>query len=488
MNKKIKTLIIASILVLIFFGLIQAYLINNTYQIKKDGFINETRKSISRMDDYSPVLDSVNDVWQDYFITLLESYNDNVGRVDTLSFGDKKLKQEELISKLLLKTDSINEGYKQLYSRELAKKNLDLDLKFQKRVKRIIIKDSLYEDTIFDDTGEEMFHLIGDEFSLEEGHKVSSSLWITQNDYVVGEGENKEGRHFDIEFVTQDYMNIDGWKKIVILRMIGVFVMAFLLLLFVFGLLYYSIKNLIKQKKITDVKTDFINNITHELKTPLATMGLATKMLRKEEVLENSAMIHSTIGTIERQNKRLQKLIDQVMDNSMGYQEIELKKEPVLIEEFLNSILDDFLLSVKEKDVVLTRKIKIVSQNISLDKFYITTAVLNLLENAVKYNEKEHILIDFEAKILDGNQLQIIVNDNGIGISAEEQKNLFEKFYRVDNKDIHNVKGLGLGLYYTNQIIKAHHGVLKVKSKQGKGATFTFEIPVNKNLKTNMEE
>ena len=260
--------------------------------------------------------------------------------------------------------------------------------------------------------------------------------------------------------------------------MTSVLVLSILIFSLVIGLLYYSIKSFITQKKIAEVKTDFINNITHELKTPLATLSLSTKMLKKEEVKAQPAIVDSTINTIDRQTHRLQKLIDQVLNNSLGYQDIELMKEQVVINDYLNTVLDDFQLSVKNDNVNIQRKIMTGSASISLDKFYFTTGIFNILENAVKYNAGD-VEIDFTADI--ENDLKISITDNGIGISEHNQKQLFEKFYRVGNKEVHDVKGLGLGLYYTNQIVIAHHGKITIQSAEGEGATFTITIPIHKN-------
>jgi signal transduction histidine kinase len=244
----------------------------------------------------------------------------------------------------------------------------------------------------------------------------------------------------------------------------------------VIGLLYYSIKNLITQKKIADIKTDFVNNITHELKTPLATLTLATKMLKKDEIRQQPQRVDDTINTIERQNKRLQKLIDQVLSNSLGYNEIQLHMESVNIETYVNTVLDDFLWSVKSENITLNRQFSGSKKTIHLDKFYTTTALLNVLENAVKYAGED---ININCSVESESALKIVIKDNGIGISDKDQKHLFDKFFRAGNKEIHNVKGLGLGLYYTNQIIKAHNGNIQVESKKDKGSTFILTIPFN---------
>ncbi|QOD61902.1 HAMP domain-containing histidine kinase [Polaribacter haliotis] len=464
MLKKIRLLIIASILGLLALSLVQGFLINNTYKLKKDVFISDTRKSISRIDDLSPSLDSVNDIWQNHFLNLVADYY------------VKKISKEQILEKLNRKTDSINENYIKKYQKEIATKNIGYKLKFQKKVKTIILLDSLgiKNDTIFESKTKPSFLLLGANFTEEEGHRVSNSLWMTDHNFQREINGKKESITFDLQFETQDRMNIDGWEKIVLRRMTSLLILSVIIFLFVFGLLYYSIKNLITQKKIADIKTDFVNNITHELKTPLATLNLATKMLQKEEIKTQPIIIESTINTIERQNIRLQKLIDQVLNNSLGYQEIKLNKEVVNTNDYLNMIVDDFQLSLDSKSIKFNKNIS-VNNEILIDKFYFTTAVLNILENAVKYG-KEDLEIHISATTKEN--FTISIKDNGIGIPKKQQQFLFDKFYRVGNKEVHNVKGLGLGLYYTHQIIKAHKGGVFVESEENIGTTFTIQIPL----------
>tara|TARA_R110002050_G_scaffold213131_1_gene349338 strand:+ start:113 stop:1510 length:1398 start_codon:yes stop_codon:yes gene_type:complete len=464
MRKKIRLLIIASILGLLALSLVQGYLINNTYKLKKDAFISETRRSISRIDDVSPSLDSINDIWQNHFLNLVADYY------------VKSITKEQVLEKLNYKTDSINNYYIEKYQKEVAAKNIGYNLKFQKKVKAIILLDSLgvKNDTIFQSKTKPSFLLLGEEFTEEEGHRVSNSLWLTDHDFQREINGKKESITFDLQFQTEDRMNIDGWEKIVLRRMTSLLILSIIIFLLVFGLLYYSIKNLITQKKIADIKTDFVNNITHELKTPLATLTLATKMLKKDEIKAQPIIIENTINTIERQNIRLQKLIDQVLNNSLGYQEIKLNKEVINANNYLHMIVNDFQISLDSKSITFNKNIT-TDKEILIDKFYFTTAILNILENAVKYG-KENLEINILVSTVDN--FTISIKDNGIGIPKKQQAFLFDKFYRVGNKEVHNVKGLGLGLYYTHQIIKAHKAEIFVESEENLGTTFTIKIPL----------
>ncbi|WP_400075921.1 sensor histidine kinase [Winogradskyella sp. R77965] len=464
MKRKINLLIIVSILGLIALSIIQGYLINNTYKLKKKAFITETRRSISQIDDFSPALDSLADFWQENFINTLVDYKFDL------------VEREDVVKSLELVIDSINDTYRVEYQKELVKNNIPYGIKFHKKVKAITLLDSIQNDTIFDVEKTNKRIILGDPIPEENALGVSTTLWETDHtSNRIINGENKEV-FFYLIFQTQDKMDIAGWKKIVFKQMLGLLLLSLLIFAVVIGLLYYSIKSLIMQKKIADIKTDFVNNITHELKTPLATLTLATKMLNKDEVKQQPQLVDNTINTIDRQNKRLQKLIDQVLNNSLGYQEIQLKKESVNIEDYVNTVLDDFMLSIKANDMTLNRNLSITKKTINLDTFFTTTALLNILENAVKYSG-DTIVID--CNVESETELKISINDNGIGISEKDKKQVFDKFFRAGNKEIHDVKGLGLGLYYTSQIIKAHNGTITVESNDSKGTTFILTIPFN---------
>jgi signal transduction histidine kinase len=463
MVKRINRLITASIFGLIALSVIQGYLIRNTYILEKESFLNKANKTISRIDDYTPAVDSINEIWQNLFIKTLDKYD------------AKFIKKEEALNRLRKVTDSLNASFIKEYNKELATKNLKFDLKFHKIIKNIVLLDSIKNDTIFKENKTTPYRLLGDKFTHKGEHQISNSLWNTDRSGTVKVNGEERKFSYGLNFETQDYININGWQRIILSNMSLLLIMSVMIFAFVIGLLYYSIKNLITQKKIADIKTDFVNNITHELKTPLATLSLATKILKKEPVIVASKNADATVNTIERQNKRLQNLIDQVLNNSLGYKEIQLKKERLILNDYLHTILDDFLISVNEKDVNVDINIKTNNATVLIDKFFFTTALFNILENAIKYSD-ESVKINFTATCT--NVFKIVIQDNGIGILSENKKLIFDKFFREGNKEVHNVKGLGLGLYYTNQIIKAHKGRIEVLSVKDKGAVFTIEIPL----------
>ena len=204
----------------------------------------------------------------------------------------------------------------------------------------------------------------------------------------------------------------------------------------------------------------------------MATLGISTKILEQKNIRENDENFNAIINTISRQNNRLQSLIDQVMANSLAENEIELQKEKIEAEDFLQIIVNDFKITYPKIDIKTDFQTQ--KTNLILDKFHLTTALLNVLENAVKYGSNTIIVKTKQVE----NQFSISIEDNGIGISKNNQSLLFEKFYRVEQGNLHNTKGLGLGLYYVDQIVKAHQGSVNVISDLGKGTQFTILLKV----------
>ncbi|PKV50725.1 phospho-acceptor domain-containing protein [Aquimarina sp. MAR_2010_214] len=462
MKKKINILIITSILTLLALSGIQGYLIYNTYQLKKDVFIKETKKAVSRIDN-TREMDSIAELWYNQLTKNLVEYRKN------------NLLKNETIERFKPFTDSLNNIFNEYYKKEISKANLGYELKYKKTIKNVIIHDNNILDTVFNAKEESDYFLFGENFPDKEGNVISKGRWFTEQDIEDDSRGEIIKTQLNLEIRTVDAVSIIGWKRIVFGQMASLFLFSVILLLFVVALLFYSIKTVIRQKKIADVRDDFINNITHELKTPLATLSIASKSLRNKETQNSPEIFSSALDILDRQNNRLQKLIDQVMNNTLGSEEIVLKKEKILDNKYFKEVIEDFKLSVKNKEVEVSAKIEFRDVHLNIDKFLFTTALFNVMENAVKYGkEKVNIKIRTELR---KEAYTISIRDNGIGISEKEYHKIFEKFYRITTGNVHDVKGLGLGLFYTNQIIRAHQGEIDIESKPNEGTIFKITIP-----------
>jgi signal transduction histidine kinase len=234
-------------------------------------------------------------------------------------------------------------------------------------------------------------------------------------------------------------------------------------------------KNLAEERRLSELKTDFINNMTHELKTPLSTITVAGRTLEKNQVLTDPEKVLETAKLIGKQSVHLNQLINTILEVSLLERtEFELDKHKVNPEELIHQIIAAFLTSC-DGCAVIEEEYKTAEMTIQLDILYFTTLINNLLTNAVKYCDKDPV-IKVTASSECGN-LVIFVSDNGIGISREHLDHIFEKFYRITHGNIHKTKGLGLGLYYVRRIATAHGGDVTVTSKPGRGTTFRISIP-----------
>ena len=284
--------------------------------------------------------------------------------------------------------------------------------------------------------------------------------WFDRNNYILN-------FNYYIDFT---------FKRSMILRelsaSLGMSIFSILIMVMIF---LYTYRNLVEEKRLSDLKTDFINNMTHELKTPLATITVAGKTLEMEKIRTDESKILDTAKLIGKQSIHLNQLINMILEISMWERtEFQLDKKKVDVEEIMNDIVSSFrtgcgdCTSLKEKYTFNEAKADI-------DLVYFTTLINNLLSNAVKYSEREPV-INIEGRA-ENNNISIRIADNGIGISRSDQKHVFDKFYRASSGNIHKYKGLGLGLYYVKKIATAHGGDVTVTSKPGKGSIFTVTIP-----------
>jgi two-component system phosphate regulon sensor histidine kinase PhoR len=234
-------------------------------------------------------------------------------------------------------------------------------------------------------------------------------------------------------------------------------------------------RNLMEEKRLSNLKTDFINNMTHELKTPLATITVAGKTLEMDRIRSDDSKVLETAKLIGKQSIHLNQLINMILEISMWERtQFELDKKKVDIEELMNDIVNSFKTGYGN-NAQLIQKYNFNGITADVDVVYFTTLINNLLSNAVKYSDKEPV-IKIEGSTEDKN-ICIRVADNGIGINKTDQKHVFDKFYRASSGNIHKYKGLGLGLYYVKKIAVAHGGDVNVSSKPGKGSIFTITIP-----------
>jgi len=238
----------------------------------------------------------------------------------------------------------------------------------------------------------------------------------------------------------------------------------------------YSIRTIFRQKKVSEIKNDFINNMTHELKTPISTISLACEALADPVMSKSKERHNQYVGMIRDENKRLGVLVENVLRSAvLDRQEMELSYEEINLNEVIETAIRNIELQIHNKGGTIEFNSSEGLNTISGDRIHLTNVVYNLLDNAIKYSSENPKVTVTTSK--DESSVMMSVSDNGIGIKRDQQDKIFDKLYRVPTGDIHNIKGFGLGLSYVKAIIEKHLGVVSVKSELGKGSTFTIQIP-----------
>lgn len=248
----------------------------------------------------------------------------------------------------------------------------------------------------------------------------------------------------------------------------------------ILGAFYLTVRNMLEQGQLSKTKTDFINNMTHEFKTPIATISLAIDAIRNPKVKGDDVKMEYFSGIIKEENKRMNKHVETILQAAkMEKQELNLTFAPVHVHEVINHIADAFALQLESKDGTIEQHLAAENDVIYADETHFNNLINNLVDNAVKYAKPD---IPPIVKISTSNSAKgvvIRVMDNGIGMSKDTIKHVFDRFYRAHTGNVHNVKGFGLGMSYVKQIVEAHEGKVKIESTLGKGSLFIVEIPFN---------
>jgi two-component system phosphate regulon sensor histidine kinase PhoR len=272
-----------------------------------------------------------------------------------------------------------------------------------------------------------------------------------------------------ITFPTRNKLILSGISNVLLLSLFFIFI-----IIIVFS---SSLYQLMRQKKISEIKTDFINNMTHEFKTPIATINLALDSIKNPKIINDSDKVLRYVQMIRDENKRMHSQVENVLRISrLQKNQIEMNKEIVDGHDIIEDAITHISLLIQDRNGTINTSFKAITAETSGNQFHLTNVVVNILENALKYSEgapKIDIYTESNNKFF-----IFTIKDEGIGMSKSVQKNVFQKFYREERGNIHNVKGHGLGLAYVKEIVEKHHGTVFVESEKGKGSIFTIKLPI----------
>jgi two-component system phosphate regulon sensor histidine kinase PhoR len=315
-----------------------------------------------------------------------------------------------------------------------------------------------FEYGIYDCSNERMVY--GNYVSLSDGSKKADDKKILPK-------WANQGYYFGVHFVNREGQ---------ILNQMGIWLFSSSVLLLVIVFFAYTLFVILKQKRLSEIQKDFINNMTHEFKTPIATIAVSAEVLKSPDIIQQPERLLNYTTIIENENKRLKQHVERVLQMAKLDKDIELKMESVDLHDIIHEVVTGMQVALQERGGEVEFQLNAEQPVIKADKHHLTNVVYNLLDNAIKYcTDKPHITFKTYQESSKGVVFEI--KDNGIGISPENQKRVFQKFYRVPTGNVHDVKGFGLGLNYVKQIVEVHRGRIVVESSVGKGCTFKIFIP-----------
>jgi two-component system phosphate regulon sensor histidine kinase PhoR len=245
----------------------------------------------------------------------------------------------------------------------------------------------------------------------------------------------------------------------------------------------YSMFIILRQKQLSELQRDFINNMTHEFKTPISTINISTDVFLQNEFIKQDPRLNRYAGIIKEQVLRLNTQVEKVLQLAkIERNNIELNLEEINLQELIQNVSASMSLKVDEKQGFFTLDLQAENAIIRADRMHLTNILHNLVDNAVKYTkDKPEIAIKLYQE---GKELVLTVSDNGIGIPKEHQKRVFDKFYRVPTGNVHNIKGFGLGLFYVKTMCTAHRWKLRLESEPGTGTKIEIKMPIKKAART----
>ena len=470
-SKYIQVIIFLSSFALLGFLLVQLYWAKNTFNEKKNNFHTLFEICVTEIGDElrEKILNESN-----YSIPKIGG---NILPIQN-RFGSKS-EFSDTLKKISSSNKSISEKRKDLF-RIINKKlalNINLDKVLGEKEVISLIEASLEKHGIKND-----FH-----YSITD----ENGLLVLSNFENIDNSILERSTSYSVEFLNDDLFTEKRVFTLYILKLrwsiaksfTPVLILSMVLILIILGTFIYSIRVIQNQKKNTRIKTDFINNMTHELKTPIATIGLACEALTDKNIKLDNTSQNRFLKTIKSENERLGKLVENVLESSVSVKASpELKLEVFNIEEVIKKAIKSIQLSYNTRNGKIKTDFLAQNKIIEADKLHITNVIHNLLDNSLKYSSKSPLVTISTRDVIGG--LIIRIKDNGIGIAKDNHKRIFEKLFRVPTGDLHNVKGFGLGLSYVKSIIDLHNGKIMVESKLGNGSTFTVNLKSSKILES----
>lgn len=417
--------------------------------------------------------------FQSYFLNSKTFYQKNQGAFalfdsinSDLITNQPKLNNVKDITRFLKKRNQLNKAYTKLFDTFQGTDNMDFFTSHQNAIDSLI-SNALQKKHIWTTFEYGIYNPLKNTMIFQKTGKYPNSL--INNSFVYNLAPIGNNLQFPLKFL----LFFPKEQLFIVSTLYKLLFVSMVLFLILIGSFSFSIYIINKQKKLSVMKNDLINNMTHEFKTPISTISLACEVLRDETVKKSPELFQNYISIIGEENKRLETMSEHILRSAtIDNGKLKLHKETLDMHDVVLKAVNRKLLNVENKGGSISTSLNATLSMINGDRTHLTNVFTNLLDNALKYNINEPIIQVSSKNLQEG--ILISVKDNGIGISKANQKKIFQKLYRVHTGNVHDFKGFGLGLNYVKAIIEQHNGKTTVESELGKGSIFHVYLPNEK--------
>jgi two-component system phosphate regulon sensor histidine kinase PhoR len=499
---------------------VQLYWIDNALESKKAQFKNDVQKSLGRVSEI------INQKEEAFFEKKIAGIIDNVGlaneaqirsylfqeidttRKQTITFGATFLEENFKLPTDFLDRDSIIlkrvtgkkdffqstnvKGVDNIFSNmdekrySFTKRYVEIEKTYNFEIYKELLKrkpiHQRISNTELNSTIKEELYKRGIYLGFKYGVYTKGGLAtkLKSGYYTIN---TKESYPYPLFYDANDnvayklFVTFPSENKYILSGISSILMLSLFFILIIIVAFSSSLYQLVKHKKISEIKTDFINNMTHEFKTPIATINLALDSIKNPKVIDDNDKVLRYVKMIREENKRMHSQVENVLRISrLEKNQIEISKETIDMHDILEDGITHVSLLVDSRKGFIKTHLEAITSEISGNEFHLTNVVVNMLENAIKYTVGSPKI---EVYTESTNKFFIFkIKDEGIGLSKAVQKQVFNKFYREQKGNIHDVKGHGLGLAYVKEIVEKHHGTVFVESEKGIGSTFTVKLPI----------
>jgi two-component system phosphate regulon sensor histidine kinase PhoR len=472
MNKKLTALII-SLVTIASIGLlvIQVYWIKNALQVRRAAFNRDVNQAMSQ------VIFSLDKLrYQDYYLHSKQFYQKNQNAFALFDSINQAfyshltpMVSADDIARFLEKRNQLNQAYQKLFNSFREVNDTDF-FSSNRPVIDSLINNALHQKNINTPYEYGIFNPFKNAMIFQRSGKFPNKL--LNNSFVYNLAPIGNDMQFPLKFL----MYFPREQSFIISSLYKLLFVSVLLFMIIIGSFYFSIHIINKQKKLSVMKNDLINNMTHEFKTPISTISLACEVLCDSDIEKSGEIYNHYVNIIDEENNRLRTMSEHILRSAtLDNGKLKLNQDKVDIHELINNALNAKQLSVKNKGGAFKVELNANKTNLYGDKVHLANIFTNLIDNAIKYNLKEPVIEVRSKNLHDG--ILVSIKDNGIGISKSNQKKIFDKLYRVHTGNVHDFKGFGLGLNYVKAIVEQHNGNITVESELGKGSIFHVYLP-----------